>query len=152
MIKLKEIAESMALQMDEFYTFFDKESCKFILISEESLQSAEDMEPFDHLPEWQQEEREWANLCLEYPKRFVSLPDKFVIDEYGMMKEFIFHLKDDKQKNQLLRAIQGRGVFRRFKDLINRWNIDREWYQFREEEYEKIAQEWCEENDIEYKL
>lgn len=149
-VKLKEVGEVIDMQMDEYYTLFDRETYTFIHFSEQAYQDAEDREPFDHLPDWQQEERERADLWLEYPDRFVSLPDKFEINEYSMMEDFCFQLGDERKQERLLKAIRGRGAFRRFKDQVQRWGIDQEWYQFRDKKMEVIAKEWCDNNDINF--
>jgi hypothetical protein len=49
-----------------------------------------------------------------------------------------------------LDKIRGRGAFRRFKDCILKYEIEEEWYRFRQEELEKIAIEWLEVNHIPY--
>ena len=41
----------------------------------------------------------------------------------------------------LARVIQGRGDFRRFKDKLYDLNLEKQWYQYRDEAYEKIARQ-----------
>ena len=84
-----------------------------------------------------------------YGTRYLRLPTKFDINEYHIMEEFIWTLEDEKA-NKLECAIQGRGAFRRFKDMVNRMGIFRQWYNFRAEYYRKLAIEWCKENRLEY--
>lgn len=60
------------------------------------------------------------------------------------MEEFIYELPAGKNQDVLARAIQGRGVFRRFKDKLYNLNLEKQWYQYRDEAYEKIARQWCE--------
>ena len=42
----------------------------------------------------------------------------------------------------------GRGAFRRFKDKLYDLNLEKHWYQYRDEAYEKIARQWCERHKI----
>ena len=42
----------------------------------------------------------------------------------------------------------GRGAFRRFKDKLYDLNLEKQWYQYRDEAYEKIARQWCERHKI----
>lgn len=77
----------------------------------------------------------------ENPERYLRLPTKFEIHEYHIMEEFIWTLKGEKA-NQLERVIQGRGAFRRFKDMINHMGIEQKWYHFQAEYYKKLAVEW----------
>ena len=66
------------------------------------------------------------------------------IDEYGMMADFA----DRHHPSELHSAISGRGAFRRFKDVVRRMGLEQEWYQFRDAEYKRVAQEWCEDCGI----
>lgn len=43
---------------------------------------------------------------------------------------------------------RGRGAFRRFKDKLYDLNLEKHWYQYRDEAYEKIARQWCERHKI----
>ncbi|MGN0168236.1 MAG: UPF0158 family protein, partial [Acetatifactor sp.] len=89
-------------------------------------------------------------LLDEEPDRFIRLPDKYEIHEYSIMEDFIESLPEGKHQNQLYRAIQGRGAFRRFKDSVNRMGIANSWYDFQENAYKEIAIRWCNENEYEY--
>lgn len=82
--------------------------------------------------------------------RFIRLPSRQDINEYGMMEDFIDRLPDGRRKDTLYRAISGRGAFRRFKDTIDRFDLSEQWYAFRDRGYARVAKEWCEENDIDY--
>ena len=42
--------------------------------------------------------------------------------------------------------IKGHGAFRRFKDTVYDFGLDKEWYEFQAEAYKRIAIKWCEEN------
>lgn len=64
------------------------------------------------------------------------------------MEEFIYKLPEGKNQDVLLRAIQGRGAFRRFKDRLYDLNLEKQWYQYRDEAYEKIARQWGEKHKI----
>ncbi len=52
------------------------------------------------------------------------------------MARFCSDLDDDSQREALLDAIRGRGAFRRFKDLVHRYGIQQQWYDFRDREME----------------
>ena len=50
----------------------------------------------------------------------------------------------------LVRAIKGRGAFRRFKDTaIDVGAID-DWYEFRDNCYKSRAEDWCRDHDLEW--
>lgn len=76
---------------------------------------------------------------------FERLPEQREINEYRMMEDFA----DEHDSAELFEAIDGRGAFRRFKSAIRRLGLLEEWYRFREEQYKRLALEWCEECGIE---
>ncbi|HBI74630.1 MAG TPA: hypothetical protein DDY59_15860 [Lachnospiraceae bacterium] len=80
---------------------------------------------------------------------YIALPSQYEINEYGMMEEFVENLPDGRKKIELSDAIQGRGAFRRFKDTVYDLGLEQKWYKFRDEAYEQVARNWCEENEIE---
>lgn len=89
------------------------------------------------------EEYEKASDTLD-EHGFKRLPSRRDIDEYGMMADFA----DRHHPSELHSAISGRGAFRRFKDAVRRMGLEQEWYQFRNAEYKRVAQEWCEDCGI----
>jgi hypothetical protein len=50
----------------------------------------------------------------------------------------------------LLRLIKGSGAFRRFKNAIHSMGVEKDWYQFRRTELEKLAIEWLEQEGLAY--
>ena len=84
-------------------------------------------------------------------EKSIILPTQYEIHEYQIMVDFIDTIEDLEINNNLQRLIQGRGVFRRFKDYCAEMNIIKNWYDFRNKKYKQIAIEWCEQNKLEYK-
>lgn len=79
---------------------------------------------------------------------YIQLPSKYDVNDYHIMEEFIWNLDDEQQQNQLENAISGRGAFHYFRDLVDQFEITQKWYNFRETAYEKIAREWCHDEQI----
>ncbi len=75
--------------------------------------------------------------------RYIRLPDQKEINEYHMMETFAY---DHDEK--LVRVIQGRGAFRRFKDTAMELGLIGEWYEFRDSCYRSRAEDWCRAHDI----
>ncbi|MGX2957941.1 UPF0158 family protein [Peribacillus sp. JNUCC 23] len=46
--------------------------------------------------------------------------------------------------------MDGKGAFRRFKDVLIDLNLEEEWYSFKESSYRILAIRWCEDQGIEY--
>lgn len=134
-IKMSALMEAIELASDAgtYYYDFDKQ---------ESIYLTEDFW------DWDEEEKEIAELIDMEWDRFIRLPGQYEIHEYRMMEEFIDELDDQKMQAELYHAIQGRGAFRRFKDKIRYEGIEQNWYDFQNESYRKFAFLWCEENHI----
>jgi hypothetical protein len=148
--KIEDIVEHMEVQIDEWRNLLNIKTGKVVSVSSDELAAAEDEEPFDHLPQWQQEQRMEAMEVVENFEDYRELPTKFDINEYDIMEDFCFSITNEEQKSDLLRAIRGRGAFRRFKDTIAEWGLNDQWYSFRTEKFKQIAIEWCRDNEISY--
>jgi hypothetical protein len=62
---------------------------------------------------------------------------------YRDMQEFITTVPDEEQRDRLTIAVQGRGAFRRFKDVLARWPSELErWWAFSEERQRGRARAW----------
>lgn len=79
-----------------------------------------------------------------------AFPEKSELDEYGMMDSFSFHFPDRHVQEGLTIALDGPGAFRRFKNTLRRFNIEDDWYEYKEMVLLDFARRWCEENDIPY--
>ena len=72
-------------------------------------------------------------------------------DEFNdVMQDFIYHISNDSLRNELFNATRCKGAFHRFREIIDYRNITNDWYKFQDDEYKKIAEEWCIDNKIEY--
>lgn len=70
--------------------------------------------------------------------------------EYGWMQDFAASLRDADLRKLLAVALDGRGAFRRFKDILAERPQEREsWFAFREERVIEAMREWLEDNGIE---
>ena len=126
-------AIEMASDLGTYYYDFDKQEC--IYLSEDSW-------------DWDEEDKEIAELIEMEWDRFIRLPGKYEIHEYRIMEDFIDELNDQKLQMELYRAIQGRGAFRRFKDKIRYAGIEQQWYDYQNNAYREFALRWCKENNI----
>lgn len=161
--KIAEIVDELQMQFDEWPSFLNSKTGKVVNVSTESLNKAE-------LIIEQREEEEYSEealaailndddmedvlkLAIEVEwnfENYIRLPDQFELDEYSMMEDFCYSIKNEKQSNALLEAISGKGAFRRFKDKIQYFGIQDDWYAYRDECLKQVAIKWCEANNIEY--
>lgn len=140
----------MDIQFDEWNTYLNLRTGEVISVTQGDLRAAEEDEPYDDLPDWQQEARELAIDIFENYDDYEELPTKFDINEYDIMEDYCYSIENQKTRSLLLNAIQGRGAFRRFKDKIHELGIEEKWYAYRDARLREIAIEWCEDHGIEY--
>lgn len=64
-------------------------------------------------------------------------------EQYRWMERFIPMIDDDELQHQLTRAIDGKGAFRRFKDVLMSYGPERErWFAFRSERLRIFMEAW----------
>ena len=84
------------------------------------------------------------------PERYLSIPTESSREGYQDMVAFTESLEDENLKEKLRIALDGRGAFRRFKDVLLNYPEKREeWFKFKDERLKKRVMEWLEENEIE---
>ena len=149
-VKLKDIIQEIEIQFEESRSFLNIKTGEIMLVTSEDLRAAEDEKPFEHLPEWEQENRMTAIDVVENFENYIELPSKYEVNEYEMMENFCLTVSDQRKQESLLRAIKGKGAFGRFKDKIIDFEIENQWYSYRDECFKQIAIEWCQENKINF--
>lgn len=91
-----------------------------------------------------------AKVERDHENRYLSLPSQYDLHEYQLMEDFIDELDDNKLAQKLLRAIRGRGAFRRFKDTLIECGKIQAWYDYRDQYYWRVARKWCMARDLEF--
>lgn len=83
-------------------------------------------------------------------ERFIYIEPADSRDEWTKMRDFILDLDDidDIVQSLLLRAIEGSGAFRRFKDAIHDVGVADKWYEMKNLEDRKKALEWLREHNL----
>lgn len=70
--------------------------------------------------------------------------------EYGWMVEFTETVTDRRLREMLELALDGRGAFRRFKNVLSDYSVERDrWFAFRDERLCQAMVEWLADQDIE---
>jgi hypothetical protein len=71
-------------------------------------------------------------------------------EQYRWMERFVATVDEPDLRQKLMGAIDGKGAFRRFKDVLMHYPVDRErWFAFRSERLRVSMLSWLEANDIE---
>lgn len=124
---------------DNDLSFYEKTASKVITVSQHAMGLYEDGEDIDEYP--LEMARDIERICDE-PAAFIRIPDGDDVNEYSLMERFScevpYRCQDDLQ-----RALQGKGAFRRFKDTIARLGLLSDWYEYKTAAYRKEAWEWC---------
>jgi hypothetical protein len=141
-VNLQDIVDELSIISDVMKSFVDRETGEVITVETEDLGFAEEGE--------EEDADETALAIVKNWDRYEELPEKRDVNDWEIMQEFCESVEPPKHRDRLLRAIQGRGAFRYFKDLATEFGIIKEWYAFRENALREIAREWCEENEIAY--
>lgn len=152
-ISLKKIADQLDCLMDEWKYYLNKKTGEIVEIQLEYLSAAEDSEEDDDFSEyldWEQDAIREAVTVLENWGDYVELPDKEEVNEYRIMEDFCYSQQDNKLRNKLCCAIEGKGAFRRFKNTVIQHGIENNWYAYKHEALCDIAREWCEFHKIQY--
>ena len=148
-VRLNDILDALEMQLDESSSFLDQDTGRVETVSHDLLRQAEGTgaarEP--DLPEWQEEEWEIAKPIVS-SERFLKLPSKFDVHEWGIMEDFSRSVAPDRIREDLLNAIHGAGAFRNFKDTLRRHGIESAWFAFRADALRQIARDWCEANSL----
>jgi len=80
---------------------------------------------------------------FEVPGRWLEVPAEGLADGYHDMEVFIDAVGDPGCADRLRIAIDGKGAFWRFKDVLARWPEEEErWYRFSEERRRGRARQW----------
>lgn len=139
-VKLSLVMEAIEMADDNSTAYYNLEKQELIWYTEDfGYQQDEDDEVLEEMIE-----EGWRT-------RFFKLPDKFDINEYRFMEDFIYdEIPAGAIRDQFESAIRGRGTFRRFRNLAERLGVIDEWYDYKEKAQKKLAIEWCEENGFNY--
>ena len=134
-VKLEDIIEAMEFANMETEYYYDTHNEKVLMLFDEMVDGEDNPQLFEDIKEG-------------FVEDYIPLPGQYDINEYRIMEEFIYELPAGNDQDVLARTIQVRGAFRRFKDKLYDLNLEKQWYQYREEAYEKIARQWSERHKI----
>jgi len=137
-IKLDDLLEAYEIGSSEIDYYIDTKTNKVVFHIDEA---------YDGIPE----ETKLEKKIEKYPNRFIPIPKRESRDEYEWMMEFTESLNDENLREKLEIALDGKGAFRRFKNVLLNYQEKREeWFKFRDKKMKQDILAWCKENEIEY--
>jgi hypothetical protein len=168
-IDLGEVAFAMENATIDSRHFLDLETGDIVFVSDEIrselnpideeayADDGSEIVPFEEalknrgLPDWMEiSVREAAAVDLGFGSRFVEIPFRESRAGYEDMEDFIETVSDERLRNRLWRAIEGRGAFGRFRDkLLDHPNERDRWHTFKDERERERAIEWLRSEGVE---
>ena len=133
-ICIEDIAEELEACTDSWEQFLNTETGEIVALSDGMWVDRDE----------ELEEEIDASDCYE------RLPNQYEIHEWKIMETFALGVTSERKQERLLLALHGRKAYCHFKDEIINLGIDEEYYAYRFQALCKIAEEWCEENEIPY--
>jgi hypothetical protein len=162
-VKFDEVQKAMEdVSRDTFDYFLDMVTGEVIAFSEEILSEfksrlydsdsdeiGDEIEyiEFDEepdLPYWMEDEVELAlKIVLDEEGRYVRIPEREPPMAYKSMSDFIETVKDPLLREELSNALNGKGAFRRFKDVLIDYPKERKrWHGFNAKAMKMEIIEW----------
>jgi hypothetical protein len=138
------IPDEFRRELDEIYDeIYDDEGNRIVSL-EDHLRERDD-------PDWQQELLLEADRIEQgYGRRYIAVEGREPYSDYNDMQRFIRTVADDRLRDHLWDAIQGRGAFRRFRDLLARHpDVEEAWFEFKDARLRGRVVAWLEANGIE---
>ncbi|HVX86083.1 MAG TPA: UPF0158 family protein [Phycisphaerae bacterium] len=149
-ISLREVIDGIEGIFEGAEGYLHRSTGEVFVAGEEDLSAADAGEESDaRLPAWQVEDVKKLRTILE-SEEWIPLPTMFDFHEYEVMREFCESVEDEDLRADLLDSIRGSGAFRRFKNKVERAGRVDDWYAYRDRALKKFAQEWLEEQGLEY--
>jgi len=165
-IDFDEIQSAMEdISRDAFDYFLDLSTGEVIILSEEIMQKLldtleehfeDDIGEYDEveldeeckIPEWMEGEAEIAvEIFIEEKDRYARIPERNSSNGFAAM--FAEGLKDGELREELLHILDGKGAFRRFKDALEPFPVERKmWYRFNAMAARTEITEWLRTLDI----
>lgn len=162
-VDLDEIQKAMEdITRDAFDYFLDLKTGEVISLSEDILseiKSRLDIDDYDEigadieyiefdkepdLPDWVEDEIELiVEVLLNEDGRYVRIPERESDEAYKTMTDFIETVNDPALKEKVSSALNGKGAFRRFKDVLIDYPRERKrWHGYNAKAMKEVIIEW----------
>jgi hypothetical protein len=147
-VPIELVVDELEMLQQGMLTYVHRQTGELVTLTEEMLDLAhrEDDEIFD---DEVVEEYSPDNLReILDSADWVALPDAFAIHEWEIMRAFADTVEDTRRSEELHGALRGKGAFRAFKDLVNRYGLQDPWLTYKRQAFEKIARDALDEAGI----
>ena len=150
-VALKTLIENMYADTDSVSAYYCVSRNEFLMIDYQARHWVEDQLEVKDAPEWMREQILQAKAIeAAYGKDYYLIPDKYEIDEEGMMKRFAHRINDVADSREVMDALKGREAYRLFRKAITDLGLTDQWHWYRNQCYREIAIEWCQQHGLDY--
>ncbi len=103
------------------------------------------------LPFWMEDEVDLIiDVILDKKGRYVRIPERYSAEAHQVMSEFLETIEDHVLRGELTHALNGKGAFRRFKDILITYPKERKrWHGYNAQAMKKVIMEWLKALEIE---
>jgi hypothetical protein len=160
MKKLKLDIENIIYEMEnqsylmERYSYLDTHTGEVVSADSDIFGIVEEdaTDEMNELPDWQKDELEIAkNILKDTIDRYIEIPKIESFESYRHMEKFVETLDNSELKEKLYIALDGKGAFRRFKNVLEHYPEERErWFKFKHELMVCEVRRWLEAYDINF--
>ncbi|MDH4035654.1 MAG: UPF0158 family protein, partial [candidate division Zixibacteria bacterium] len=121
-VLLKDLVDGMQFQSDLAKSFLNTVTGKVVTITEDEFRAVDN--EVNSLGFSEEELKDARDV--EKGEDYIALPSQFDTNEYKMLERFADSIDNQHHSDELLRALRGRGAFRRFKDTTYRLGIEKD--------------------------
>lgn len=130
--------------------YLNTETGEVAAIPDELMSALEEGESCEGLPAWELQLLPQAKEIFGGSERYEEIPTRPSYEGYNLMVEFSEEVKSHKIRRELSIALDGKGAFRRFKNVLRDYpDVEKEWYKFKSERDREVVKEWLESIGIE---
>jgi len=124
----------------EIQHFLDVETGEMITLIDEGISGEDDTELREEIEKG-------------FNKRYFRIPEQDSHEGYRDMVRFTETVEDENLQEKLWIALDGKGAFRRFKNVLYDYPEERErWFAFQNERVKQRVLDWLEVNDLELEV
>ena len=159
-VDLVELVDAMdQIERDINECYLDTQTGEVLLVGHEVLCELEDDEEteddeeaiLEKLPDWQHQERELAaRIADDDDNRYERIPENESSEGYRLLERFAATVRDPSLREKLDIALDGKGAFRRFRNVLHDYSGERRrWLDFEQQSKLQWARDWLASLEIE---
>jgi len=149
-VDIAEIAELMDTSFDETECYLDLQTGKTEAIPAEMCGMDEEEDELSSLPDWQKDLLAVVKEIEAETGRYVPIPEPDSREAYDDMVRFADTVTDPDLRKQFHTALDGRGAFRCFRNVLDDHDSERQrWFVFKDKAMAERVREWLAEIGIE---